>query len=156
MILTGFIAIDLCMEVGKARNYCNTTASNSIRNTDKHGALPVRHRVLFALPKPKACSALGADGKVKGRRLSLATWIPRYLMMIRNGRISYPEFKMNSHNKNWDNAKDITLSSLFMDSLTMINRRAQGTTSRACPAHPHNPKLQTPRSVYKLYDIWRW
>ena len=95
MTLTGFISIDLCMEVGKARNYCNTIASNSIRNTDRRGAPPVRHRVLFALPKPKACSALGADGKMKGRRLSLANRIPRYLMMIRNGRISYPEFKMD-------------------------------------------------------------
>ena len=66
-------SIDLYTEVGKARNNCNTTASNSIWNTDRHGAPPVRHRVLFALPKPKACSALGADGKLKGRRLSLAT-----------------------------------------------------------------------------------
>ena len=65
MILTGYTSIDLCMEVGKARNYCNTTASNSIRNTARHGALPVRYRVLFALLKPKACSALGADGKLK-------------------------------------------------------------------------------------------
>ena len=72
-ILIGCHSIYLYTEVGKARNYYNTTASNSIRNTDRHGALPVRHRVLLALPKPKACSALGADGKLKGRRLSLAT-----------------------------------------------------------------------------------
>ena len=64
-ILIGCHSIDLYTEVGKARNYCNTTASNSIRNTDRHGALPVWYRVLFALPKPKACSALGADGKLK-------------------------------------------------------------------------------------------
>ena len=64
-ILMGCHLIDLYTEVGKARNYYNTTASNSIRNTDRHEALPVWYRVLFALPKPKACSALGADGKFK-------------------------------------------------------------------------------------------
>ena len=63
-ILIGCHLIDLYTEVGKARNYYNT-ASNSIRNTDRHETLPVRYQVLFALPKPKACSALGADGKLK-------------------------------------------------------------------------------------------
>ena len=29
----------------------------------------MRHRVFSALPKPKACAALGADGRTKGRRL---------------------------------------------------------------------------------------
>ena len=64
-ILIGCHPIDLYTEVGKARNYYNTTASNSIRNTDRLEALPARYWVLFALPKPKACSALGADGKLK-------------------------------------------------------------------------------------------
>ena len=64
-ILTGWHLIDLYTEVGKARKYYNTPASNSRRNTDRHEALPMRYRVLFALSEPKACSALGGEGKMK-------------------------------------------------------------------------------------------
>ena len=64
-IITGWHLIELYTEVGKARKYYNTPASNSRRNTDRHEALPVRYRMLFALPEPKASSALGGEGKMK-------------------------------------------------------------------------------------------
>ena len=80
MILKGFIETDLYTEVGKARNYFNTIASNSIRNTDKRGAPPVRHRVHSAILKPESLD-LGADRMTKEWRLSLANRIPRYLMI---------------------------------------------------------------------------
>ena len=57
--------IELYTEVGKARKYYNTPASNSRRNTDRHEALPVRYRMLFALSEPKASSALGGERKMK-------------------------------------------------------------------------------------------
>ena len=53
------------MEVGKARKYYNTPASNSRRNTDRHEALPVWYQFLFALSEPKVSSALGGEGKIK-------------------------------------------------------------------------------------------
>ena len=75
MILKGFIETDLYTEVGKARNYFNSTASNSISNTDRREALPVRHRVHSAILKPESLD-LGADRMTKERRLSLANRIP--------------------------------------------------------------------------------
>ena len=58
MILKGFIETDLYTEVGKARNYFNTIASNSISNTDRCGAPPVRHRVHSAILKPESLDLL--------------------------------------------------------------------------------------------------
>ena len=69
-IITGWHLIELYTEVGKARKYYNTPASNSRRNTDRHEALPVRYRMLFALPEPKE------KGRWSGRRFRLATWTP--------------------------------------------------------------------------------
>ena len=83
--MKGFIVIDLYTEVGKARNYFNTIASNSIRSTHRRGAPPVRYRVHSAMLKPESLD-LGADRMTKERRLGLANRIPRYLMIKRNGR----------------------------------------------------------------------
>ena len=89
MILKGFIATDLYTETGKARNYFNSIASNSIRNTDRRGAPPVWHCVHSAILKPESLD-LGADRMTKEQRLGLANRIPRHLRIISNGRISYP------------------------------------------------------------------
>ena len=89
MILKGLIVTDLYTEVGKARNYYDTIASNSIRNPDRHGAPPVRHRVHSTILKPESLD-LCADRMTKEQRLGLANRIPRYLRIISNGRISYP------------------------------------------------------------------
>ena len=80
MILKGFMVIDLYTEVGKARNYFNTIASNSILSTDRRGALPVRYCVHSAILKPESLD-LGADRMMKERRFGLANRIPRYLMI---------------------------------------------------------------------------
>ena len=68
MILKGFIGTDLYKEVGKARNYFNTIAPNSIRNTDRRGAQPMLYRVHSAILKPESLD-LGADRMTEGRRL---------------------------------------------------------------------------------------
>ena len=81
MILKEFIVTDLYMEVGKARNYFNTIASNSIRNTDWRGSPPVQYRVHSAIMKPEVFLALGADRMTKEQRLGLANRTPKYLMI---------------------------------------------------------------------------
>ena len=80
MILKGFIVTDLYKEVGKARNYFNTIAPNSIRNMDRRGAQPVRYRVHSAILKPESLD-LGADRMTEERRLGMANRIPRYLLI---------------------------------------------------------------------------
>ena len=81
MILKGFIVTILYTEAGKARNYFNTIASNSIRNTDRRGAPPMWHRVHSAILKLESLD-LGADRMTKERRLGLANRIPWYLRII--------------------------------------------------------------------------
>ena len=80
MILKGFIVTDLYKEVGKARNYFNTIAPNSIRNTDRRGTQPVWYRVHSAILKPESLD-LGVDRMTEERRLGLANRIPRYLLI---------------------------------------------------------------------------
>ena len=80
MILKGFIETDLYKEIGKARNYFNTIAPNSIRNTDKRGAQPVLYRVHSAILKLQSLD-LGADRMTEERKLGLASRIPRYLLI---------------------------------------------------------------------------